>query len=334
MTHIIDIAHNLASLLPEQALAFLTRLTFVDLLLAAWGWLTATGCGYMLSFAAGVVTYDDIPEGLLAVMRQWHGTIEQQYNNIDNVVRIMKAHPAWPVPAEAFPALCAYHDELRLLIDKCGTPAGSTVDRNHRDATLKSAVGICLMDIKIWSYDMCLHKVFDAATVHDLGFLLPDEHGRHHGRVEPIDVTAETKVKVISADIIRVVTDQSAGENAALVTRGWPRGVTHVLIVITADDGETVVHSEISSRKYTDVKMPEGSRGKQFMAKASFLKHTNDEPRFGNEATFTMPYETSDLARLHDQQHHDELEARTREVERQRLEIERLMEELKKKKGE
>jgi hypothetical protein len=74
--------------------------------------------------------------------------------------------------------------------------------------------------------------------------------------------------------------------------------------------------------------MPAGSHGKQFIIKASFLKHVNDEPRFGNEPTFSMPLTTEDLAAALDRQHHEDFEAQIQEVERQRQEIERLHAEL------
>jgi hypothetical protein len=48
--------------------------------------------------------------------------------------------------------------------------------------------------------------------------------------------------------------------------------------------------------------------GRQFIIKASFLKHVNDEPRFGNEPTFSMPLTTEDLAATLDRQHHEEYE--------------------------
>jgi hypothetical protein len=70
--------------------------------------------------------------------------------------------------------------------------------------------------------------------------------------------------------------------------------------------------------------MPAGSHGKQFIIKASFLKHVNDEPRFGNEPTFSMPLTTEDLAAALDRQHHEEFEAQVRETERQRQELERM----------
>jgi hypothetical protein len=108
--------------------------------------------------------------------------------------------------------------------------------------------------------------------------------------------------------------------------------VRHALIVITASDGVTEVHRQITTRLHNDIRMPDGSHGKQFIAKASFLRHVDDEPRFGNQPTFSMPLTTEDLAAALDHQHHEDYEAHVREVERQRQEIERLQAELNAKK--
>jgi hypothetical protein len=171
-----------------------------------------------------------------------------------------------------------------------------------------------------------------ADDVHLLGFLLPGETGGYHDRTEATDVTAEVKVKVVNEDFIRAVVDQSAGENAAQVVHGWPAGVKNALIVITSADRKTEVYRQVTSRLHNDIRMPDGSHGKQFIIKAAFLKHVDDEPRFGNEPTFSMPLTTEDLAAALDRQHHEEFEAQIREVERQRQEIERLQEELNVKK--
>jgi hypothetical protein len=74
--------------------------------------------------------------------------------------------------------------------------------------------------------------------------------------------------------------------------------------------------------------MPEGSHGKQFILKVSFMKHLDDAPRFGSELTFSMPLTTEDLAAAIDRQHHEEFEAHVRETEMHRQEVERLQAEL------
>jgi hypothetical protein len=171
-----------------------------------------------------------------------------------------------------------------------------------------------------------------ADDVQLLGFLQPGETGGRHRRTEATDVVAEVKVKVINEDFIRVVIDQSAGENAAQVVHGWPDGVKNALTVITSADGKTEVYRQVTSRLHNDIRMPDGSHGKQFIIKAAFLRHVDDEPRFGNEPTFSMPLTTEDLAAALDRQHHEEFEAQLQEVERQRQEIERLQAELNAKK--
>jgi hypothetical protein len=89
---------------------------------------------------------------------------------------------------------------------------------------------------------------------------------------------------------------RSSGENAGQVAHGWPEGVKNALIVITSADGTTEVFRTMTSRLHNDIRMPESLRGKQFIVKAAFLKHVNDEPQFGNAPTFTMPLSTEDLA--------------------------------------
>ena len=189
-----------------------------------------------------------------------------------------------------------------------------------------------MLQVKVCAYGQYVAGVLTADDVHLRGFLLPGESGGHHSRTEATDVTAEVKVKVINEDNIRVVIDRSAGENAAQVAHGWPVGVNNTLIVITAADGKTEVYRQLTTRLHNDIRMPEGSHGKQFIIKASFLKHVDDEPRFGNEPTFSMPLTTEDLAAALDRQHHEDFEAQMREVERQRQEIERLRAELDAKK--
>jgi hypothetical protein len=50
-----------------------------------------------------------------------------------------------------------------------------------------------------------------------------------------------------------------------------------------------------TTRLHNDIDMPAGSRGKQFIIKAAFLRHISDKPRFGSEPTFSMPLTTEDL---------------------------------------
>jgi hypothetical protein len=297
------------------------------------GGLLASGSGVTVSFALGAVVYGSITEGVLASIRRWHNSIDEQFSNIDNLVNVVTAHqPAWAMPADLLAQLTANRDQLQTLINKCRTTSASQADRELRNTLLKSTVGLCLVQVKIWAYGEFSAGVMTADEVHLLGFLLPGETGGHHGRTEATDVTAEVKVKVVNEDFIRVVVDQSAGENAAQVVHGWPQGVKNALIVITSADGKTEVYRQITSRLHNDIRMPDGSHGKQFIIKAAFLKHVDDDPRFGNEPTFSMPLTTEDLAAALDRQHHEEFEVQLQEVERQRQEIERLHAELDAKK--
>ncbi|MDR0756534.1 MAG: hypothetical protein LBF85_01650 [Tannerella sp.] len=104
----------------------------------------------------------------------------------------------------------------------------------------------------------------------------------------------------------------------------WHPGVHNATIVIMASDGVTEVIRRMTTHVSTEIKMPAGSHGKQFIAKASFLKHIDDTPRFGPEPTFSMPLTTEDLAAALDRQHHEDFEAYVREIERHRQEIEQL----------
>jgi hypothetical protein len=215
-----------------------------------------------------------------------------------------------------------------LLAQESIAVAEENVRQNEEHYRAGVSILSDLLDAQSRAYGEYTAGVLTADDVHLLGFLLPGETGGHHDRTEATDVVAEVKVKVVNEDFICVVIDQSAGENAAQVVYGWPDGVKNALIVITAADGQTEVYRQFTTRLHNDIRLPEGSHGKQFIIKESFLKHINDEPRFGNEPTFSMPLTTEDLAAALDRQHHAEFEAQMQEVERQRQEIERLHAEL------
>jgi hypothetical protein len=286
--------------------------------------------GVALALAAGFVLSGNITDALLAAVRRWHGGITDQFAAIDNLVNVIQAHQSeWSIPDSLLKQITGNRNALQALINKCRTSSASQVDREQRNALLKSTVGICLLQVKIWAYNEFVSGTLTAEDVHQLGFLLPGETGGHHARKEATDVVAEVKVKVINEDFISVVIDQSAGENAAQVVHGWPLGVHNALVVILASDGVTEVCRHHTTRLHNDIRMPEGSHGKQFIIKAAFLQHVDDEPRFGNEPTFSMPLTTADLAATLDNQHHEEYEERLREVERHRQEIERLLDNAK-----
>ncbi|MDR2041885.1 MAG: hypothetical protein LBP98_06150 [Tannerella sp.] len=290
-----------------------------------WGSILPAGGALTMAFATGVVTYADIPGEVLAGIRRWHGTIDDQFDNIDNLVTVLQSHQTqWTVPQPMLQQLTDSRNLLATLIPKCRSNYGSAADRTQRNSLLKSTVGLSLTQVKSWAYMQHYAGVLTADDVHLLGFLLPGEAGGHHSRKEATDVLAEVKVTIVNADFIHVVVDQSGGENAALVAHGWPPGVRQAVIVIMSADGRTEVLRQLTTRLHNDIQMPEGSHGKQFLIKAAFLKHVNDTPKFGSEPTFSMPLTTEDLAATLDRQHHEEFEAQLREVERHRLETEQL----------
>ena len=266
-----------------------------------------------------------VPESVLANIRRWHGSIDEQFDNIDNLVNTVEAHsPGWMMPAELLAQLSDNRAQLQTLINKCRSNSGSASDRIVRNSLLKTTVGLCLTQVKTWAYSEYYAGVMSADDVHLLGFLLPGESGGHRSRTEASDTLAEVKVKIVSEDFIRVVIDQSTGENAARVKHGWPSGVHQALIVILSSDGKTEILRRMTTRLHTDIQMPEGSHGKLFIIKAAFLKHIDDEPRFGPEPTFSMPLSTEDLVAILDRQHHEEFEEQIREVEQHRQEVEEL----------
>ncbi|MDR1454258.1 MAG: hypothetical protein LBJ01_01280 [Tannerella sp.] len=306
-------------------------------LLSDVGILPAVGSGITFAFAlgsSGSRGRGKIPDGVRAVIRRWHGGIDDRFANIDNLVGLIESHqPAWSIPSDLLTQLAGNRSRLQALINKCRTPDASTTDRTLRDSLLKATIDLCLENVKTWAYGQFFAGVLTADDVHLLGFMLPGEHGGYHGRAEPTDALAEVKVEVINADFIRATIDNSAGENAAQVVSGWPPGVGIALIVITSVEGNREVYRQMTTHLRNDIRMPEGSHGEQFVIKAAFLKHVDDEPRFGNEPTFAMPRTTEDLAASLDRQHQEEFEAQKREIEQHRREIERLQAEINAKKG-
>jgi hypothetical protein len=273
----------------------------------------------------------NINEGVLAATRRWHGSIDDKFSNIDNLITKVNEH-SWSMPMSMIGELTGNRDQLQALINKCRTTSASHIDRNQRDSLLRSTVGYCLDKVKTWAYGEYSAELMTADDVHSIGFLLPREIGGSHRRTEPTDVKAEVKVTVINADFIRVVIDQSAGANAGPVAHGWPTGIRFAQIVILADDGKTEVYRQPTTRLHNDIEMPKGSHGKQFMIKASFLRHVNDTPRFGNEPTFFMPLTTEELASIKERQYKEEFEAQQLAVERHLREIERIQAEMNAKK--
>jgi hypothetical protein len=271
----------------------------------------------------------NITEGILSNIRRWHGSIDDQFGNINNLIDLLNEHSTeWEVSSVIFGDLSNRRDELRSLISHCRSNECSVKDRALRNALLKSTVGFCLLQVKQWAYGAYAAGTVTAEDVHGMGFLLPCETGEHHDHTDTNDVRAEVKVQLINDDFIQVVINQSAGENAALTAHGWPQGFKSALILITSPDGKSETYRQMTSRLHNNIRMPDSTRGKQLIVKAAFLKHPDDDPQFGNEPSFSMPLSFQDLADTLDRQHHEEFEAHVREIERQRQEIERLQAEL------
>jgi hypothetical protein len=320
MKNILSIAGNLVKMIIDRA---------GMILICTWDTIVPSFTGSYVSryILLSVAGYGDITEAILANVRRWHGSIDDQFSCIDNLVNILAQSATGLFPPQ-YQELVDYRDKLLHLITFCRSTSASAVDRQQRNSILKEAVGLSVTQIKMWAYGMYSAGQMTVDDIHKLGFLLPGERSGHHARKEPTDVIAEVKVKVINEDFIRVVIDQSSGENAGPVLHGWPTGVHHALIVIVAADGKTEVYRQMTTNLHNDIQMPEGSHGKQFIIKAAFLRHVNDDPKFGNEPTFSMPLTTEDLAATLDKQHHEEFEAQVKEIERHRLEIERLQKEI------
>jgi hypothetical protein len=278
--------------------------------------------GITVAFALGIITYGNITH-------RWYGGIDDKFSNIDNLVElILKNQSVWKMPDDMLNQLVQSRIDLQLLINKCRTSSASSNDRTHRNSLMKSTISLCQLQVKIWAYGQFTSGIMTADDVHLLGFLLPGENRGRHDRSEETDVIAEVKVKIINEDFIRVVIDQSSGENSANVAHGWPHGVHNAVIVIMADDGVTEVIRYMTTRLHNNIRMPEGSHGKLFITKASFFKHINDEPRFGNEPTFSMPVTTADLAAALNSRNNKEVEKHLKEIEHLHQEIERLHTEL------
>jgi hypothetical protein len=287
------------------------------------GFLPVAG-GLTLAFALGAVSAEGLTESILAAVRRWHGSIDEQFEAINDLVNVALDHPGWNMPSAMLTQLTQDRDTLNALIGKCRSLQGSPADRAHRNVLLKSTVGMCLLHVRLWAYGNLEAGLMTEEDVHSLGFLLPGETSTHRSRAEATREMAEVKVRVISADLIRVVIDQSAAENAAQVVHGWPKGVRQALIVVVAADTKAEVIRHMTSHLHNDIQMPDGSQGKLFLIKAAFLKHVDDTPHFGNEPTFSMPLTTEDLIHTLDRQHHEDFEEQIQEVERHRQEVEEL----------
>jgi hypothetical protein len=248
---------------------------------------------FLLNFPQG----ERPPESVLAAARRWHGSIRDKFTNLDNLLRVLAAHKDWPYPATLVALLTTIRDRLQVLILLCEANQATGAERDERNQLLKQMVDICTKPMKLWALNLCVTAVISLDELHSLAYLLPSERGGRHERAGETIARAEVKPDAIDADHVRITVDHSFAENAGQVASGWPGDAKFVLVVIMAADGVTEVFRTISSQLHNNIRMPEGSHGKIFIAKAAFLRHPDDEPHFGNEPTFSMPWTTEDLAR-------------------------------------
>jgi hypothetical protein len=327
---------NVTAELSSSAIRFLLehgQYTIASLIDA--GILPATGLG--LAFALPLAPDPGGPplEGILAAAKRWHGNTGEKYTNVNIVVDLLKTNlDPWAVPTDMFTRLSTLRNQAGVLIEQGKSPDASTNSRAHRDTILKMAVGICLHEVKYWAIGQFGAGVITRDNLHALCFLLPGENAGRHNREESTNIRPVVKVTVTNEDFIRVVIDQSAGENAAQVVHGWPVGIRHATIVITAADGTTEIFRQQTTHLHNNIKLPPGSHGKQFILKAAFLKHVDDDPRFGNQETFSMPLTTEDLAAAAEHHYQEEVKAQEASVERHRLEVEHLQAEIDRLRGQ
>jgi hypothetical protein len=252
-------------------------------------------CAIILT--VGGLSHDEVPDWARAAAKRWHGSMGDKIINLDNLTDTLVEHRSlWPVPQAIIDKLTLGMTKLAALVKKCNSNLGSPADREARDMLLDDLVTFSLQSVRNWVYGQYYDGLLARNDVHLLGFLLVGETSGHHGRSEPTRALASVKVAIIDADSIFVVIDQAALENSALVAHGWPRGVHEALLVITAVDGDVEVVRRMTRNLHNEILMPPGSHGKQFIIKASFMKHPDDVPHFGNSPTFSMPLTTDDLA--------------------------------------
>jgi hypothetical protein len=296
---------------------------FASLSSEATLWIAA-GSGVVLAFAA-TFSRDDIPEAIITNVKKWHGSIKEKIENVANAAEVIGvyAQSGWNIPPAMSAKLKTYADRLKALVTRCDNEHASRADRMERDSVLKEAVSYCLMQVRMLVFHQFAEGNMTLDDVHLLRFLMPGETSGHYDRKEETNAEAEVKAHPVSANEVRIVIDQAAATNAGQVVHGWPKGVELALIIITTKEGEEV-YREITTKLHNNISMPEGSHGKMFLVKASFLKHVNDTPRFRQEDTFTMPYMVEDIASLVSKMHEEDAENHRLEVERLEAEIRRL----------
>jgi hypothetical protein len=117
MNILVEITIQLVNMLFDHVSMFLSSLSDGGLLLAS-------GSGLTVAFALGAVVYGTIAEGVLAAIRRWHGSIDEQFSNINNLVTVVtERQVAWSMPPpDLLQQLTSNRDRLLELINKCRTP--------------------------------------------------------------------------------------------------------------------------------------------------------------------------------------------------------------------
>jgi hypothetical protein len=294
------------------------------------GLVSGAQLGILLASALVPVTGESASDSVRAGARRWHGGIKDKFSNFDNLVRVLKDHPEWELKPGMLADLEECREQLLEIMGKCNSSTGSPEDRQRRNTLLKKAVGYSLNNVKAWANYQYAEGVIPLDGLHNMHFLLPGEKGGYHSRSEGTKELPNTRVRVLNMVTIEVIIDQANVENVAKIRRSWPKGVMFALIVLLSLDGKTEIIRQMTTVVRTEIKLPEDSRGKMFIAKAAFLKHVDDSPTFGDkQVTFTMPQTTEDLATvLGRQRHYAMYDEHLREIERQDKEIERLKAEL------
>jgi hypothetical protein len=259
--------------------------------------------------------------------RRWKGTASERTANIVNIASYLTQYEKeWGVPRDMLEDLTQSSDKLQELNAQCTANEASPKERRERGTLLKTLTSYCRKNIRSWACGQHEAGVMTTPDVHQLGFLLPGENGGRRGRHAPTHELANVKAKPINGEFVRIVLDRAIVNNAAQITHGWPYGVRHALIVILSADGSTEVVRQLTSRLHTTIALPKDSQGKAFIAKASFLKHVDDSPLFGNQTVFSMPLTLSDLGKLFEKSKvkEEEMAFLRRENERLRRENEQL----------
>ncbi|MDR1414669.1 MAG: hypothetical protein LBI96_02570 [Odoribacteraceae bacterium] len=234
-------------------------------------------------------------ETMSVTVRKWYGGIRGKYDNVINLnTRLKDKEKEWNVPPEIMELFGEHVDELDRLVMKCRTMDGSPADRMTRNNLLNRLVKASLNVARNWAYGQYALGKLLTSDIHLLGFMVVGERSTRHPRSKETLEVPEVSARALDSGSAYIVLSQGAYENAARVASAWPRGVRNAVIVIMEIDGREIIR-HMTTRVHNVVKMPEGCRGKQFIVKASFLKHVDDNTHFGNETVFTMPLTVEDI---------------------------------------